>query len=385
MERFPKKMPLTQDEVFRYARHLTIPEVGLDGQRKLKEGSALVVGTGGLGSPIALYLAGAGVGQIGLVDFDRVDTSNLQRQVIHDTRQLGRAKVESARERIQALNPLVHVDIFNEKLTAENSERILAPYDLVLDGTDNLPSRYLINDTCVLQGKPYIYGSVYQFEGQMAVFDARKGPCYRCIFKERPPSASMPSGVQQGVFGALPGIIGTMQVAEAIKLLIGIGEPLIGYLVLYDALNAAFHKLEVMKDPHCKVCSQNRIINTLSDQLQDYQVAEPPALPDDATISPSALQALIQRGEPLQLIDVRSKEERRISAIQNSRFIPLAQLAARLTELDPRKLIVLFSREDALAAEGARILMGSGYSNVLILRGGINAWAREIDPNIYQY
>jgi adenylyltransferase/sulfurtransferase len=385
MDFYSSKMELTQEEVFRYARHLTIPEVGLDGQRKLKGSSVLVVGTGGLGSPIALYLAGAGIGRIGLVDFDLVDSSNLQRQVIHDTRQINRPKVESARERIQALNPLVQVDNYNERLTVENSERIITRYDLVLDGTDNLPSRYLMNDTCVLLGKPYIYGSVYRFEGQMAVFDARKGPCYRCIFKEPPPPTSMPSGVQLGVFGALPGIIGTMQVAEAIKLLIGIGEPLIGSLVLYDALNVVFHKLDVAKDPGCKICGENAVIHSLDDQPADYQASEPQQLDDQIFISPVQLDEMIQHGNSIQLIDVRSKEERKIAVINNSRLIPLGQLAGRLSELDSRRLIVLYSREEKLAAAGAKILLDADYTNVKVLRGGINAWTRQIDPTMYQY
>ena len=381
----PSKSDLSQEEVFRYARHLTIPEVGLEGQARLKEASALVVGTGGLGSPVALYLAGAGVGHIGLVDYDTVDSSNLQRQVIHDTKQLGRAKVESARERILALNPMVQVDIYNEMLTAENSEKIISAYDLVLDGTDNLPSRYLINDTCVLLGKPYIYGSVYQFEGQTAVFDARSGPCYRCIFKEPPPAASMPSGVQLGVFGALPGIIGTVQVAEAIKLIIGIGKPLIGNLVLYDALNVVFHKLEVSKDPRCLICGEAPQIHSLNDRPGDYLSVDPEPLADEYFITPLELNEKIQQGEVLQLIDVRSKAERKISTIEGSRLIPLGQLSNRLSEVDSRQLIVLYSRENVQAAAAAEILLNAGYSHLRVLRGGINAWAHQIDTSLYQY
>lgn len=379
------KAKLTQEEVFRYARHLTIPEVGLEGQRKLKEASALVVGAGGLGSPIALYLAGAGIGRIGLLDYDIVDSSNLQRQVIHDTRQIDQPKVESAKARIEALNPLVQVDIYNEMLTIENSERIIKQYDIILDGTDNLPSRYLINDTCVLQGKPYIYGSVYQFEGQTSVFDARHGPCYRCIFKEPPPPASMPVGVQIGVFGALPGIIGTIQVAEAIKLIVGIGEPLIGKLVLYDALNVVFHKLQVAKDPGCKVCGESPSIHKLADQPHDYLFPQPIRLDEKFYIAPEDLNHRMTEEESLQLIDVRSKAERKISAIPNSRLIPLGQLSNKLSELDSRRLIVIYSHEEEQAAAAAMILLNAGYSNVMVLRGGINAWAAAIDPSMYQY
>ncbi len=376
---------LTQEEVFRYARHLTIPEVGLEGQRKLKNASALVVGTGGLGSPIALYLAGAGLGRIGLIDFDVVDTSNLQRQVIHDTEQLGKPKVESARDRLHALNPLVQVDIYDERLTPENAERIISKYDLVLDGTDNLPSRYLINDTCVLLKKPYIYGSVYQFEGQISVLDAAKGPCYRCIFKDPPPETSMPSGVQLGVFGALPGTIGTIQVAEAIKLIIGAGEPLIGQLVLYDALNVEFHKLQVGKDPNCRICGDHPVIHSLKDRPADYQREQPVNLEERFFIKPGELKGKIDAGEPIQLIDVRSTVERKISVIPNSRLIPLGQLAGRLSELDLARLVVVYGRGDQQASIAANILLNAGYNQVKVLRGGVNAWAAEIDRSQFQY
>ena len=376
---------LSQEEIFRYARHLTIPEVGIEGQRKLKAASVLVVGTGGLGSPIALYLAGAGVGRIGLVDFDVVDTSNLQRQVIHDTQQLGRAKVESARERMLALNPLVKVEIYNQALTVENGDEILSGYDVVLDGTDNMATRYLMNDLCVLQSKPYVYGSVYQFEGQAAVFDAQKGPCYRCIFKEPPPEESMPRGVQMGVFGALPGTIGTIQVAETIKLIIGAGETLTGSLLLYDALNMNFHKLDVQKDPRCKVCGKQPVIRSVKDHPEEYRSEQAISLPAEMYIEPAALQARLQRGEAIQLIDVRMPVEHKISSITAARLIPLYQLSTRLSELDNQRPLVLFSREEYLSTKGAMILLEAGYSDVKVLRGGINAWARSVDRSLFQY
>ncbi len=376
---------LTQEDIFRYARHLTIPEVGLEGQQKLKNASVLVVGAGGLGSPIALYLAGAGIGRIGLVDFDVVDASNLQRQVIHDSQHLNVPKVESAKERMLALNPLIQVEIFNETFNEQNAEKLVESYDIVLDGSDNLATRYLINDICVLLGKPYIYGSVYQFEGQVAVFDARRGPCYRCIFKDPPPAESMPFGVQLGVFGALPGTIGTIQVAEAIKLIVGTGEPLIGYLVLYDALNVNFHKLQVAKDPQCKVCGSQPSIHSLIDHPQDYKIHGIEPLHDSLYIEPVFLNEILQSGTAIQLIDVRSVMEQKISAIKNARLIPLGQLSTRLTELDNLRPIVLFSREDQQSAYGAQILLNAGFRDVKVLRGGINAWARQIDKTIFQY
>ena len=376
---------LSQDEVFRYARHLTIPEVGIEGQRKLKTAHVLVVGTGGLGSPISLYLAGAGVGHIGLVDFDVVTSSNLQRQVIHDTQHLGLPKVESARDRILALNPSISLKLYNEPFSIKSAERIISGYDMVLDGTDNLATRYLINDVCVLNDIPYIYGSVYQFEGQVSVFDAAKGPCYRCIFKEPPPSESMPSGVQLGVFGALPGTIGTIQVAEAIKLIIKAGKSLIGYLLLYDALNMEFHKLEIKKDPTCKVCGGTPVIRTLDDQPQYYVRAKPVVLADAYYIEPEVLKERLESGESIQLIDVRLPVEHKISSIRMARLIPLSQLSMRLSELDNQRPIVLFSRENALAINAFQTLHESGFRDVQVLRGGINAWAKNIDPSIYQY
>ncbi len=376
---------LTQEDIFRYARHLTIPEVGIEGQQKLKNASVLVVGAGGLGSPIGLYLAGAGVGRIGMVDFDVVDTSNLQRQVIHDTQHLSAPKVESAKERMLALNPLIQVEIYNETFSAQNAEEMVKPYDIVLDGSDNLATRYLINDVCVLQGKPYIYGSVYQFEGQVAVFDARRGPCYRCIFKDPPPIESMPFGVQLGVFGALPGTIGTVQVAEAIKLLVGIGEPLIGYLVLYDALNVTFHKLQVAKDPHCKICGSQPSIRSLKDHPEDYSIHTLDTLDPAFFIEPEELNRVLQGGTAIQLIDLRNPMEQKISTIKNSRLIPLSQLSTRLTELDTLRPIVLFSREEELSVRGAQILLSAGFRDVKVLRGGINAWARQVDKSIFQY
>jgi molybdopterin/thiamine biosynthesis adenylyltransferase/rhodanese-related sulfurtransferase len=376
---------LTQDEVFRYARHLTIPEVGLEGQRKLKAASVLVVGTGGLGSAISLYLAAAGVGRIGLVDFDLVDSSNLQRQVIHDTEHIGKPKVESARQRMLGLNPYIRVDAFPTPFAPENAEKIAADYEMIVDGSDNLPARYLINDLCVLSGKPYIYGSVYQFEGQVSVFDASKGPCYRCVFREPPPVDAMPSGVQMGVFGALPGTIGTIQATEAIKWIVGAGESLAGRLLLYDALSMTFHSLEICKDPNCRVCGEHPEIHSLKDFPQYYQRPALVQIPDEQSIEPIELAELLQSDARVQLVDVRLPVEQKISRLEGAQLIPLSQLEERAYDLSHDTLIVLFSRDNQHAGRALQILLRLGFKNVKVLQGGINAWAREFDQGMLRY
>lgn len=380
---------LSRDEVLRYARHLTIPEVGLEGQRKLKAASVLIVGTGGLGSPVALYLAAAGVGRIGLVDYDVVESSNLQRQIIHGGDRVGLPKVESARRRMLELNPFIQVDAYNEPFTALNAERIAAPYDLILDGTDNFPTRYLINDLCVLTGKVNVYGSIFRFEGQVSVFDPRNGPCYRCLFPEPPPPGLVPSCAEGGVFGVLPGTIGTIQATEAVKLIAGFGTPLIGQLLLYDAQDMSFQKVQLRKNPHCKACGEQPEITHLIDYEQFCGVPvdnhNRPGLPAELEITPGELAQRLKAGEPLTVVDVREPVELQVSCMEQAVNIPLGQLAQRLAELDPARETVLFCRTGVRSARALGILVSAGFQRVKNLRGGINAWAREVDPALFEY
>lgn len=377
---------LTQEEILRYSRHLLIPEVGLEGQRKLKAASVLLVGTGGLGSPLALYLAAAGVGRIGIVDYDVVDDSNLQRQVIHDTGRIGVLKVESARERMLALNPYIQVDAYNEVFSSENAERIAEEYDILVDGTDNFPTRYLINDLAVLTGKPYVYGSIFRFEGQVSVFDGRTGPCYRCLFPEPPPPGMVPSCAEGGVFGVLPGTVGTIQGTEVIKLILGVGETLLGRLLLYDAFDMTFQTVQLRKNPHCKLCGDAPEIKGLIDYEQFCGVPargshQPQGI---AEISPRELASRLAE-DGLHLLDVRDAVEGQISQLPGAQVIPLAQLPARLAELDPAQEWVVYCRTGARSARAVELLRNAGYGNVKNLRGGINAWAREVDPTVLQY
>jgi adenylyltransferase/sulfurtransferase len=380
---------LSHAEVQRYSRHLFIPEVGMEGQRKLKAASVLVVGTGGLGSPVLLYLAAAGVGKIGLVDYDVVDASNLQRQVIHATSRVGQLKVESARQRLRDLNPHIEVNAYNEIFSSANARQIAEGYDLIIDGTDNFPTRYLINDLCVLTGKPYVYGSIFRFEGQVSVFDARVGPCYRCLFPEPPPPGSVPSCSQAGVFGVLPGTVGTLQATEAIKLILGIGESLVGSLLLFDALDMSFQSVKLRKNPACKVCGSQPTVTELVDYEEFCGV---PVVGDHAvdlaprfSITPQALAECLKRGETPQLVDVREEGELQISHLPGARLIPLGQLAARAGELDPQAEVVVFCRTGVRSSQALGILRGAGFAHVRHLTGGINAWAREVDPEVYQY
>ncbi len=378
---------LTQEEVSRYSRHLLIPEVGLEGQRKLKSASVLLVGTGGLGSPLALYLAAAGIGRIGIVDYDVVDDFNLQRQVIHDTSRVGDLKVELARQRMLALNPYIQVDAYNEVFSAENAERLSAGYDILVDGTDNFPTRYLINDLCVLTGRPYVYGSIFRFEGQVSVFDARHGPCYRCLFPDPPPPGMVPSCAEGGVFGVLPGTVGTLQGTEVIKLILGIGEPLIGRLLLYDALDMTFQPVQLRKNPNCKICGPNPQVTHLIDYEAFCGVPTrgshlPEGIP---VITPHDLAERLKAGKPVRILDVRDEVEGQISQIPGATVIPLGQLPTRLGELNREDEWVLFCRSGVRSAQAAEILLKAGYPRVESLRGGINAWAREIDPDMLTY
>jgi adenylyltransferase/sulfurtransferase len=360
---------LSHEEILRYSRHLLIPDVGLDGQRKLKAASVLIIGTGGLGSPVALYLAAAGVGHIGLVDYDVVDLTNLQRQVIHGTSTVGKLKVESARQRLLDLNPDIQVEAYNLPFTSDNAMEIAAPYDLIIDGSDNFPTRYLTNDLCVLTGKPNVYGSVYRFEGQVSVFDARKGPCYRCLFPDPPPYGLVPTCEESGVFGVVPGTIGTLQATEALKLILGVEEPLIGRLLLYNAREMSFEFVKLRKNPGCKVCGVNPTVT----ELIDYdlfcgvpgRIVESGSAGEDWDITPHALARELNAGVSLKLVDVREPHELEISHIEGSQVIPLGQLASRLSELDPND----------------EILLGAGFRKLHSLKGGVNAWAKDIDPS----
>ncbi|HEY9087929.1 MAG TPA: molybdopterin-synthase adenylyltransferase MoeB [Anaerolineaceae bacterium] len=381
--------PLSHAEVQRYARHLMIPEVGMEGQRKLKSASTLVVGTGGLGSPAALYLAAAGVGRLGLVDYDVVDSSNLQRQVIHSTSRMGELKVESARQRLRDLNPYIQVDAYNTVFSSINAREIAAEYDLIIDGTDNFPTRYLINDLCVLTGKPYVYGSIFRFEGQVSVFDARLGPCYRCLFPEPPAPDSVPSCSTAGVFGVLPGTIGTLQATEAVKLILGVGQTLVGSLLLYDALETTFQTVRLRKNPNCKVCGSQPSITQLVDYEEFCGVpaagSHVIALPAEQTITVDELAARMGAADAPLVLDVREDMEREISRIPGALAIPLGELPERMQELDPAQEIVVYCRTGVRSSRAVDRLLRAGFPRARSLTGGINAWAREIDPSMYQY
>ena len=379
---------LSRDEILRYSRHLLIPEVGLEGQRKLKGSSALIIGTGGLGSPVSLYLAAAGIGRIGLVDYDVVDSSNLQRQVIHGTSTIGKLKVESAKAKLLDLNPDIQIDIYNEPYTSENALRIAKDYDIILDGTDNFPTRYLTNDVAVFLGKPNVYASIYRFDGQVSVFYAKEGPCYRCLFPEPPPPGLVPSCAEGGVLGVLPGTIGTLQATEALKVLLGIGEPLIGKLLLYNALDMSFDFVKLKKNPNCRVCGPNADIKELIDYEEfcgvpshDHEEGSAGANWD---ITATELAERVKTNH-LKLLDVREPHELQISALPNAINIPLGQLAARLSELDSADEMIIFCKSGSRSARGLELLASAGFKKVKNLKGGINAWAREIDQNLPLY
>lgn len=381
---------LSREEVLLYSRHLMLPNVGMEGQRKLKAAAVLIVGAGGLGSPAALYLAAAGVGKIGIVDYDVVDASNLQRQVLHDTAHLGQLKAVSARERLLGLNPNIQVKIYPEPFNSDNALDILDEYDLLIDGTDNFATRYLANDACVLSGKPYIYGAIYRFEGQVSVFDARRGPCYRCLFAEPPPPEMAPTCGESGVFGVLPGTIGTLQATEAIKLILGIGTPAINKLLIYDALDLTFDEVQIKKNPKCKICGDHPEITDLLDYNEycgglPHQEAATGVVDPQSQISPRELADLLKRGEPVQLIDVRDPVEGQISHLPNALSIPYFQLSQKLNELDKKVPIVLFCRTGVRSAWALNILRNAGFINTRNLKGGLNAWVKEIDPSQFAY
>jgi adenylyltransferase/sulfurtransferase len=382
---------LSGDEIKRYSRHLIMPEVGVEGQRKLKAAKVLCIGAGGLGSPAAMYLAAAGIGTIGIVDFDVVDFSNLQRQIIHGTPDVGRAKLASAKDRLGALNPNVHIETYEEALTSENALRLFEPYDVILDGTDNFPTRYLVNDACVLTGKPNAYGSIFRFEGQASVFATKEGPCYRCLYPEPPPPGLVPSCAEGGVFGVLPGIIGVIQATETIKLALGAGEPLIGRFLIYDALRMRFRELKLRKDADCPVCGTHPTVKKLIDYEQfcgvaPHQVAAAaaPATSSDALTS-KELKAELDRGEPIVIVDVREPQEYQINRLPGSTLIPLGDLPKRYVELDPNANIVTQCKSGMRSAKAQDFLRSKGFARVRNLTGGVLGWIDQVDPSQPKY
>lgn len=385
----PEQLPsLNNEEVLRYSRHLIMPEVGMEGQQKLKAARVLCIGTGGLGSPLALYLAAAGVGTIGLVDFDTVDFTNLQRQVIHFTSDVGRPKLQSAKEKIAAINPFVSVRTFETKLTSENALKLFADFDIIVDGTDNFPTRFLVNDACVFTGKPNVYGSIFRFEGQASVFAAKDGPCYRCLYPEPPPPGLVPSCAEGGVLGILPGLVGLIQATEAIKLILGSGDPLIGRLLLVDALGMKFRELKLRKNPNCVVCGTHPTVTKLIDyeefcglRGQEKPVNQHSGVPE---ISVEELKRRLDAKDDLFILDVREPHEYKICNL-NGHLIPLNDLPKRVHELDPSKEMVVHCRSGGRSARAVEFLRKAGFNRATNLAGGILAWADRIDPKIPKY
>jgi adenylyltransferase/sulfurtransferase len=381
------RVQFTHEEIRRYGRHLIMPEVGLEGQRKLKTSSVLLIGAGGLGSPAALYLAAAGIGRLGIVDFDVVDPSNLQRQILHGTDDLGRSKLQSAADRIHAINPYVNVEPHEVQLTSANALDILSDYDVVLDGTDNFPTRYLVNDACVLLHKPNVYGSIFRFEGQASVFAVDNGPCYRCLYSEPPPPGLVPSCAEGGVLGVLPGIIGTIQALETVKLLLGIGEPLVGRLLLFDALKLQFRELKLRKSPDCPICGTHPTIH----ELIDYEAfcgftpgGHAESEDEESTMTVEELKSRLDRNEDIVILDVREPHEYEIANI-GGHLIPLNDLPKRVNELDSSADIVVLCASGVRSARAVKFLTDLGFKKVKNLAGGINAWAERIDPSLPVY
>ncbi|HXG32830.1 MAG TPA: molybdopterin-synthase adenylyltransferase MoeB [Bryobacteraceae bacterium] len=380
---------LSNEEILRYSRHLIMPEVGMEGQLKLKSASVLLVGTGGLGAPLGLYLAAAGVGRIGLVDFDVVDLTNLQRQVIHGTKDVGRKKLDSAMERMRDINPHVELVPHEVRLSSENALEILKDYDIVVDGTDNFPTRYLVNDACVLLGKPNVYGSIFRFEGQATVFAYPGGPCYRCLYPEPPPPGLVPSCAEGGVLGILPGLIGVIQATETVKLILGKGEPLVGRLLLYDALAMRFRELKLRRNADCPVCGDHPTIRELIDYEQfcgipRHEPAPQPGL-SEWEIDPVEVKAKMDRGERFVLIDVREPHEYQICRIPGARLIPLGELPRRVHELDSADEIIAHCRSGVRSAKAVDFLRQAGFRKVKNMKGGILAWSDKVDPSVPKY
>src|SRR5580704_11504692 len=372
---------LTREELARYSRHLILPDVGVEGQKRLKAARVLLVGAGGLGSPLALYLSAAGVGTLGIVDFDKVDVTNLQRQVVHGTADVGRSKIDSAAERIYDINPYVNVERFETRLTSENALEIIREFDIVVDGTDNFATRYLVNDACVILGKPNVYGSIFRFEGQASVLATSEGPCYRCLFREPPPPGLVPSCAEGGVLGVLPGLVGTIQATEAIKLILGIGEPLIGRLLLVDALTAQFRTVKIRRDPTCPACGTHEI-----QELIDYDAFC--GAPEPVTVkelTPRELAEKLTRGDDFDLIDVREPFEWEIAHIEGARLVPLSTFPDAIKELDASREIVVQCKVGGRSARAADALIAAGFRNVWNLAGGITRWSDDVDPTVVKY
>ncbi len=382
---------LSQDEILRYSRHLIMPEVGVEGQVKLNAGRVLLIGTGGLGSPAALYLAAAGVGTLGLIDFDNVDYSNLQRQIIHTTSSVGKPKVDSAKERLAEINPHVKVVTYNEMLTKDNIMRVLKDYDIVLDGTDNFQTRYLVNDACVFTKKPFVYGSIFRFDGQATLFYPGRGPCYRCLFAEPPPPGMVPSCAEGGVLGILPGVIGVIQATEVVKLLLGKGDLLIGRLLLYDALKMSFREVKFRRNPKCPVCGDDPTIKELIDYDAFCGVSRGEETKTDGAkmgikeITAKELKTKIDRREKFVLIDVREPNEFEINKIPGAKLIPLGSLPERVSELDSADEIVLHCHFGGRSAKACELLQKIGFKKVKNLAGGIDAWSQDVDPSCPRY
>jgi len=380
--------PLTNDEIARFSRHLILPEVGMQGQTKLKNAKVAMIGAGGLGAPLGLYLAAAGVGRIGLVDFDVVDVSNLQRQVIHGTSDIGRKKLDSAADRMKEINPNIRIDKFDTGLSSENAFDILRDYDIVVDGTDNFPTRYLVNDACVLLKKPNVYGSIFRFEGQATVFAYEDGPCYRCLYPEPPPPGLVPSCAEGGVLGILPGIIGVIQATEAVKLILGIGDTLKGRLLLYDALGMKFRELKLRRDKDCPVCGDHPTVTKLIDYQQFCGIkpmSNQPAPADSAVIDALELKQKIDRGDKFVLLDVREPHEYQIARIPGSILIPLGDLPKRLNELDKNADIVAQCKSGGRSQKAMDLLKQNGFQHVRNMTGGITAWSDKVDPSVPKY
>ena len=377
---------LTNEEIARYSRHLLLPEIGIEGQKKLKAAKVLIVGTGGLGAPLALYLSAAGIGTIGIVDFDFVDESNLQRQIIHGTKDVGRPKVASAKVRMKSINPYINIITHNEALTSKNALEIIADYDIVADGTDNYQTRYLVNDACVFLGKPNVYGSIFQFEGQSSIFYAKEGPCYRCLYPSPPPPGLVPSCAEGGVMGVLPGIVGTIQANEVIKLIVGGGNSLVGRLLIFDAWRMKFRELKLSKEPACPVCGKNPSIRELIDYEEFCGLKKKNDEKPIETITAVDLKARLDKGDKIQLIDIREPHERAIVKFPGAIVMPLGQLQRRKDELNPEIDAVFLCKIGQRSILGIRALEEVGYSGRLLnLQDGLNAWAREVDKSMPIY
>lgn len=382
-----EEVELNHEEILRYSRHLILPDVAMGGQLKLKAAKVLCVGAGGLGAPLALYLAAAGVGTIGLVDFDAVDLTNLQRQVLYTTADVGRSKLEVAKERLQAMNPHIEIRTYETRLTRENALDILADYDIVVDGTDNFATRYLVNDACVLLGKPNVYGSIFRFEGQASVFHAKEGPCYRCLYPEPPPPGLVPSCAEGGVLGVLPGVVGTIQAMETIKLILGKGEPLIGRLLLFNALKMQFRELRLRKNPNCPICGERPIIRELIDYEEFCGVRGVEEAPAEVVeeITPAELKRRLDAGENIFLLDVREPVEWQICRLEGAVLMPMHTVPARMHELDSAKEMVVYCRSGKRSAQIVAFLKAAGFRRVKNLQGGILQWSDEVDPTVPKY